>query len=279
MLQTFFMMNKYIKITFNPIATADKEIIIARLSDLNFNGFEEGPQTLEAYCNRDEFDERIVTDLLEPGGYQYKVDTIEDQNWNQIWEENFQPVSVDRFCTIRASFHPPVEGSTYDIIITPKMSFGTGHHATTYMMIEQMKALDLKGMEVLDFGTGTGVLAILAEKMGAGSVLGVDNDDWSIENAQENILFNHCRHILIQKADNLSLNRNFDLILANINKNVLMETMGQMKQHLKKEGVLILSGLLEGDRQAIEGRANENGLILEKGIFREGWISLKLVPA
>jgi ribosomal protein L11 methyltransferase len=273
------MMNKFIKISFNAIAPADREIIIASLNELNFNGFEEGHQTLEAYCNLDEFDEKLVVEFLEQGNYKYEVETIEDQNWNQIWEENFQPVSVDQFCTIRAAFHPPVEGTVYDIIITPKMSFGTGHHATTYMMIEQMQALNLKGMEVLDFGTGTGVLAILAEKMGAASVLGIDNDDWSIENAHENILFNQCRHILIQKADNLSLNQNFDLILANINKNVLMATMSQMKQHLKKEGVLVLSGLLEGDRPAIENRANENGLFVEKSLSREGWISLKLVSA
>ena len=269
-------MNTYIKIVIQQLTVVEKEILIAQLSDFNFNGFEEGPDFLIAFCKKDDYDEAIIQ-VLDSSKSKYIIESVEEQNWNQLWEQNFQPVSVNDFCTVRADFHPASSHTRFDIIITPKMSFGTGHHATTYMMIQQLEPMNLGGKNVLDFGTGTGVLAILAKKMGAEEVLGIDNDDWSIENANENILFNDCADIVIQKADHLSLGQQFDLILANINKNVLLSSMAELQQHLKKDGVLILSGLLEGDRSAIELSANSQGLKVIGGLEKEGWISLNLI--
>lgn len=280
MLPTFILiMNTYIKLSFEQLQTDEKEILIAELSNLGFYGFEESPTGLTAFCLESEFDENLVKDYLDKNDYKYSKEIVEEKNWNQIWEENFKPVFIDEFCTVRASFHAAVPGSRFDIIITPKMSFGTGHHATTHMMIQQMAELEVEHKSILDFGTGTGVLAILAEKLGAEEIVAIDNDDWSIRNATENIDLNQSNKILLQSASILNLNRQFDIILANINKNVLMSSMAGFQQHLKKTGVLILSGLLETDREGIEDEAKKYGLTTKKCLSRDGWISLKMVIA
>lgn len=280
MLPTFILiMNTYIKLSFEQVPTNEKEILIAELSDRGFYGFEEPPTGLTAFCLENEFDENLVRDYLDKNDYKYSKEILEEKNWNQIWEENFKPVCIDEFCTVRASFHTAIPGSRFDIIITPKMSFGTGHHATTHMMIQQMASLEVEHKSILDFGTGTGVLAILGEKLGAAEIVAIDNDDWSISNATENIDLNKSNKILLQSASVLNLNRQFDIILANINKNVLMTSMAGFQQHLKKAGVLVLSGLLETDRGGIEDEAKKYGLTTEKCVSREGWISLKMVIA
>ena len=185
-------------------------------------------------------------------------------------------MAIGRFCAVRASFHEPVPGVEHEIIITPKMSFGTGHHATTYIMIQFLQQLDIKGKRVLDFGTGTGILAILAERLGATGVTAIDNDDWSIENAAENIAVNKCTGIKLSKAGDLKELGHFDVILANINRHVLLANMLDLKQHLALGGVLILSGLLPDDAPVIEAKAAENDL----GIFEQknynNWIGLLL---
>ena len=162
-----------------------QEILISQLDELSANGFEQTEDSLIAYFSENNFESYEVNRLLH--NYSFTMTTIKEQNWNQVWESNFQPVIVDDFCAIRADFHEPIQNMEHEIIITPKMSFGTGHHATTYMMIEQMAKIDFTGKTVFDFGTGTGILAILAEKLGAASVSAIDVDVWSIENAKENI--------------------------------------------------------------------------------------------
>ena len=269
-------MNDYIKITFNEITQDQKDLLVAHLSDMGFEGFEEGKNWLICYSNNENFKEESLKQLAELYSLRFEKEIIEKQNWNELWEKNFQPVLVDDFCAIRASFHPEEKNTRFNIVITPKMSFGTGHHATTYMMIKWMKEIDHKGKSVLDFGTGTGVLAILAEKLGSSKIAAIDNDDWSIENANENILYNECSRIELHKADSLDFAQPFDIILANINKNVLLGNMEKLQQHLAKEGVLVISGLLEGDRPAIETAANRCKLAVNGQMINNGWISLKL---
>ena len=174
----------YIEISIQ--TTELQEVLIALLAEIGYEGFEEEEGLLKAFIKEGAFDRGALETLLADYGLEYVEQRIEDRNWNAEWEANFQPVVVDGFCAIRAHFHPPMPEMEHELVITPKMSFGTGHHATTYMMLQAMRGIDLRGKRVLDFGTGTGVLAILAERLGAAEVVAIDNDDWSIENAQEN---------------------------------------------------------------------------------------------
>ena len=177
---------------------------------------------------------------------------------------------------VRAFFHEPAAGVEYDLVITPKMSFGTGHHATTYMMLGAMRTLDMAGRNVLDFGTGTGVLAILAEKLGAAHVLAIDNDDWSIENARENTLENQCTAIVVEKMEAIPRNRLFFIILANINKAVILSELDAMGQHLEPGGVIVLSGLLQEDLADIEKKAAQCNLTISERMTKNNWLCLKL---
>ncbi|MDE3254265.1 MAG: 50S ribosomal protein L11 methyltransferase, partial [Bacteroidota bacterium] len=167
-----------------------QENLIAELSQIGFDGFEESADQLTAYIDLEHFEEKELNIILNKYDLKYSKSILNKQNWNQLWESNFEPVQVDDFVGVRADFHPPFVDVQHELIITPKMSFGTGHHATTYLVMQLMRDLDFTGARVFDFGTGTGILAILAEKLGASRVLAVDNDDWCIRNAAENILVN-----------------------------------------------------------------------------------------
>lgn len=269
-------MKYYTKIIFDELNNEQKEVLLALLSEAGFTGFEEVAQTLMAFIPEESYDEEVLNNLPATFTVNFRKERVQEENWNAKWEQDFQPVQVDDFCGIRASFHEPLPGVKFDILITPKMSFGTGHHATTYLMVEYMRSLDLQHKTVLDFGTGTGVLAILASKMGAGPIVAIDNDDWSITNAAENFILNHCDHIHLEKADKLEMHRHFDVILANINRNVLLANMEAMKQHLKPGGVLIMSGLLKGDHPVIESSARLSGLSIQAEKDKDGWIALSL---
>ncbi|MBK6935571.1 MAG: 50S ribosomal protein L11 methyltransferase [Chitinophagaceae bacterium] len=185
-------MNNYIQITFTNLQPEQADMLIAQLSEAGFDGFEEGENLLKAFIPENDYNKFLLKELTYKYRLQYAEQVIPEQNWNALWESNFQPVVVDDFVGVRACFHEPISSVEYEIGITPKMSFGTGHHATTYMMMQQMRNIPFLGKSVFDFGTGTGVLAILAEKLGAASVFAIDNDDWSIENARENCQFNNC---------------------------------------------------------------------------------------
>lgn len=169
---------------------------------------------------------------------------IEEENWNQQWEKQLDPVIVNNFAGIRPSFHEPLKNVKHELVITPKMSFGTGHHATTFLMIELMEQLDFKDKIVVDFGTGTGVLSILAEKCGASKIIALENDEWSINNAKENVEYNHCHRIIIRQQDDLSGINPVDILLANINLNVLKNNSHGIGLTLKKDGFLLASGFL-----------------------------------
>jgi ribosomal protein L11 methyltransferase len=268
----------YIQVTIEVREGGLREILIARLSEMGYEGFEEEARLLHAFIPEENFDAVLLGSLLCGWDLAHGQILIPKKNWNEEWETNFHPVIVGGFCAVRASFHPPVGGVAHEIVITPKMSFGTGHHATTFMMMEAMQHLDFTGSNVLDFGTGTGVLAILAERLGAGGVLAIDHDDWSIENALENVTENHCRAVVVEKMETIPSNGLFSIVLANINKNVILQELDAIRQHLTDEGVILLSGLLQDDLAEIEQKAISNDLTISlHGRMTKGnWICLKL---
>jgi len=256
-----------------------KELLIAYLVEAGATGFEEQKTVLKAFAPLDPSTQTLFEQIIEDLNVSFSKSVVHEQNWNASWEADFKPVTVGNFCCVRALFHEPNPDVKFDIIITPKMSFGTGHHATTFLMIQAMEAIDFSDTIVFDFGTGTGILAILAEKCGAKQVIAVDNDDWSINNATENFNINHCQKTLIKKSDGLFEEQFFDVILANINRNVILESLQQIKQHLVKNGVVLLSGLLQGDEEVIVSEAARWGLVLHGKTEMNGWISLLMVNA
>ncbi len=265
----------YIKIEFSDVNQAANDRMIAELSQLDYEGFEEkNDNTLIAYIPKKLFNSAMLKKLAENNQIDYTISELPSTNWNALWESNFQPVIVDDFCTVRAGFHAKATGTIHEIIITPKMSFGTGHHATTFMMMQQMRSVDMAGKRVLDFGTGTGVLAILAKKLGADQVTAIDNDEWSIENARENFAENNAEIELIND-DKLPVNTQYDIILANITKNVIVDNFRGLKNGLTNGAILILSGLLKEDEITIAEKAASLGFELEKKLERDNWISLK----
>lgn len=253
-----------------------KEIIIAELADVGFYGFQEDEFELRAFAYEQEFNENHLNELLSKFQLTCSISTIKSKNWNEMWESSFSPVQVDDFCMIRADFHSGATGVTYDIIITPKMSFGTGHHATTYLMVKQMQHLHLENKSVADFGTGTGILAILAEKLGSDYILAIDNDDWSIENARENLQRNGCSRIALQQASSFEPNEKFDVVLANINRNVILSNFGGLVFGLKESGKLLLSGILQKDENEILVVAARHNLSHINTVERDTWISILL---
>lgn len=273
-MQAFFMSN-YIKIDINGISNEEQNILIAQLSDFGFYAFEQDENCLSAYIKEQDFNPENLISFL-PVNKKFDKTIIEEENWNSKWESSFQPVLIDDFALIRAAFHEPADNVKHDLVITPKMSFGTGHHATTFMMISAMQNMDFRNKAVLDYGTGTGVLAILACKLGAASVLAIDNDSWSIENAVENTAVNNCQDIRIELRDSMDGLARFDLILANINLRVILENMGIIRQHLTESGVFTGSGVLESDEEKIRNRAAECDLIFERLMTKDNWMSFSL---
>lgn len=263
---------KHIQVSITANAYQQEELI-ALLDDFNPAGFEQTDETLLAYFEEEHFEAASISHLL--AGYTYQLADVDEQNWNAVWEQNFQPVVVGDFCAVRAHFHSPVAGVAHEIIITPKMSFGTGHHATTYMMLQQMKDLDFRDKTVFDFGTGTGILAIQAEKCGAASVTAIDVDHWSIDNAQENIGHNACKNISVTLTSHLP-QAQFDVVLANINRNVILDYMEPLANRVKTAGLLLLSGLLVADEPDVLEAAAAVGWTLQRRLERQGWISLLL---
>jgi ribosomal protein L11 methyltransferase len=257
-----------------PATEEQQEILISQLSDLGAEGFEQTDEYLVAYFNENTFKSYEVNEVLK--SYSHTVNTIKEQNWNEVWESNFEPVVVDTFCAIRADFHAPIKGVEHEIIITPKMSFGTGHHATTYMMIDQMSHMDFKNKSVFDFGTGTGILAILAEKLGASAITAIDVDDWSISNATENLERNQCSKVSASLSSKLPQNR-FDIILANINRNVILDYLPYLNECVYENSYLLLSGLLTIDETAIVEACFKQSLTLQRRSERGNWISLLFI--
>jgi len=270
-------MNNYIEIKIENISSAQTEILIAQLSEIGFEGFEEGENFLSAYVTGGAFSEEEVKEILSSYQVAYSKNFVEQKNWNEEWEKNFEPVIIDDFVAIRAPFHNSVKNVEHEIIITPKMSFGTGHHATTYMMIQQMRYIDFKNKNVFDFGTGTGVLSILAEKLGAANITAIDNDEWSISNAKESIEKNNCKNIQLRLSDAPIVSNEFNVILANINKNVILRYLKILSNLLITNGQLLVSGLLKEDRADLIRVISQLNLKHVNTFLRDKWICVKLI--
>jgi len=264
----------YASYEFSKLSPGQIERLVALLSELGFDGFEEKEETLVAFAEKGKYDINSLDKVLAEQGLDPVLSWIPEENWNAAWESSFEPVVIPGRVAIRAEFHHPVPGVELDIVITPKMSFGTGHHSTTLLMMEALYRFSPAGRKVLDFGTGTGILAILAEKKGAMAVLAIDNDPWSISNARENIARNQCRHILLEEASTLPDAGQFDILLANINKSVILSHKAGFAARLAEGGILIISGLLIEDRQEIlQAFEPLFGMPIHQGT-KNNWISL-----
>jgi ribosomal protein L11 methyltransferase len=257
------------------------DILIAELGEVGFESFVENETGLLAYILKSDWREDILEGLyiLQQPGFEISwiQKEIQQQNWNAEWERNFHPITVGDRCMVRAPFHPVAEVE-YDIVIEPKMSFGTGHHETTHMMLQHILDMDVQGKSVLDMGCGTGVLAILAKKKGAGPVDAIDIDEWCYLNTQENIERNDCGSIKAFQGDSSLLKgKKYDVILANINRNILLEDIPVYAECLNSGGILLLSGFYLDDLDAISSKCGEYGLNFEKNLKKNNWISAKYV--
>ncbi|MBU2914707.1 MULTISPECIES: 50S ribosomal protein L11 methyltransferase [Reichenbachiella] len=259
------------------------EVFIAELAEIGFDTFEENETTVDAYIASELFQELAVREIIQryktlaPAKYSYQE--IEKQNWNEEWEKNYHPIEVEGKCRVRAVFHEPKPEFEHEIVIIPKMSFGTGHHATTYNMLTLEMENDFKGKSVIDIGTGTGVLAIMADKLGASYIEATDIDDWCIENSTENFGLNEMSDIAVHQGviDEIKLNRTtYDVVLANINKNVLLVEIPSYAKLLEAKGTLYLSGFYEADIMDIQNKAAEYNLSLDKSVVKDNWAALKL---
>ena len=256
------------------------ELIMARLGELGFESFEETGEGLLAYIPSSEFDPAILNNPdLWPEGVEveYTWAVIPEQNWNAVWEENFEPVTLAGRCHIRAPFHPVMPGIEYEIIIEPKMSFGTAHHETTALMIEYILEEPIEGLTVLDMGSGTGVLAILAAMRGAADVTAIDNDEWAYRNAVENVEKNKTSGISVYLGDAglLSNGKKFDFIIANINRNILLKDIETYCGSLNKGGTLLMSGFYMEDIAAITEAASSFGLVCQGYKDRNNWVAVR----
>lgn len=259
------------------------EILMAEIAEAGFDTFMENEKGFEAYAEQDKYDKQMLHEVKEKYGQFTPVvfyqDKIEKKNWNEEWEKNYEPIIVDDQCMIRADFHKPERNYKYEIIITPKMSFGTGHHQTTYLMVKNQMDMNHKNKIVMDAGCGTAILAVMAAKLGAMKVEAFDIDEWSVINGQENIEVNKCNNINIRqgKISDLSFDDNFDIILANINKNILLVEMAQYAAYLNPGGHLLLSGFYEKDIPDLMEEAQRYSLQHVRSDERENWAALLLV--
>jgi ribosomal protein L11 methyltransferase len=246
----------YLELCLEITDNALKEQIIAELTELEFDGFLEEGLLLKAYKeipNRsDGYQNPLLNKWLSKHNLKSSLSILKNENWNALWERNFEPVYIENFTAIRANFHPSVSGFAHELIITPKMSFGTGHHATTYSVIQLMRQINFNNKAVYDFGTGTGVLAILAEKLGASKVVATDNDPWCINNATENVAVNNCTKVQIELVTEVTKHAFYDIIMANINKHIIEANQAALVEQLNINGSLLLSGLLTSDEEDIK---------------------------
>ena len=257
-----------------------REILYAELGDKGFEAFEDTRDGVKAYIKKEQFSKSLLKDLSinEIEGQKVEVDikTIANQNWNVVWESNFNPIVINPNCVIRAPFHPAPDVA-YDLIISPQMSFGTGHHETTFLMSKELFSLDLKSIDLLDMGSGTGVLGILAEKLGAKYIKAIDIEEGAFLNTIDNCKLNNTKNIIVEKGDSKLLDDSlFQVILANINKNILLQDMSVYSNCLKPGGKLLLSGFFTTDIDELKNAAANNGLKFVKTTEKNNWAMLML---
>lgn len=262
------------------------EILTAELAEIGFDTFEETDDGLDAYIENERYEETSVLEIISQyeaiSPISFSTEKIQKKNWNKEWEKNYDPIEVNGRCRVRATFHEPDPSFDYEIVIIPKMSFGTGHHATTYNMLSLEMDYDFAGKHVVDLGTGTGVLAIMAHLRGAASIECTDVDTWCIENSQENFELNDINQVQahLGSIDNIKLTRDhYDVVLANINKNVLLDEMPHYARLLPIGGDLFLSGFYESDIPDIEKCASSYNLSTEKTVIKDKWVAIQLTKS
>lgn len=255
------------------------EILIAELGNIGFESFVETENGVTAYIQKNDWNAEILETVFVLSSKEFSINynqkEVAQTNWNAEWEKNFEPIQVDGLVSIRAPFHnnPNLK---YDIVIEPKMSFGTGHHETTHMMVQHLLNLNLKNKKVLDMGCGTGILAIFAEMKGAKPLDAIDIDNWCYENSLENVTRNNCKNISVYEGDSsLLINKKYNVIIANINRNILLMDMEIYTNCLEEKGILLLSGFYEEDIPVIDAEVSKYNLKLETYIQRNNWVALK----
>ncbi len=259
-----------------------RDILIAELSqEQGYDSFLETDEGFEAYVEITYFDEEVLRQVFErhpSANISYNLQEVAEKNWNVEWESNFEPIIVDDQCLVRATFHKIAEKYPHEIVIDPKMAFGTGHHATTYLMLSWQLEMDQKEKTVMDAGCGTGILSIMAQQKGAAEILAFDNNEWAVENSQENFTINNCEQIQLFQGTVADVNKTkkFDIILANINRNVLLEEMDEYVARLQPNGYLLLSGFFQHDALLITERATAAGLKVKGERIRNKWCSVLL---
>lgn len=266
-------MEAYIEVTI-PVLDEHKDIISAELVDLGYEGVWEDGMSLKAYVSVAQFEHKMLYDTL--GKYNmensFSYTEMPSQNWNQEWEKNYNPILVDQRVFVRSPFHETEEGIEHEVIIQPQMSFGTGHHETTQLMIEMMLTVEFKNKEVLDMGTGTGVLAFLSSLMGAKEVIGIDYDQNSVDNAIENLKYNAVKDVSFLHGSYEAIpRRNFDIVLSNITKNINVGLLPHLAKHLSTDGYLMLAGFLNFDLKEIDNTTTALGFELIRNVSKGDW--------
>ncbi|MFZ4401813.1 MAG: 50S ribosomal protein L11 methyltransferase [Bacteroidales bacterium] len=258
------------------------EIVMVELGELGFESFVDTEDGMLAYIQKADFNEQFINELqilkANPDLFTYTFQLMEDKNWNEVWESNFDAVVINNRCGIRAPFHPENKDVEYDLVIMPKMSFGTAHHETTSTMIEFLLEENLQDKSVLDMGCGTSVLAILAAKRGANKVVAIDNDEWAYNNSLENIVKNNEPEIQVFLGDaSLLTGMYFDVIIANINRNILLNDIHIYAASLKKNGVLLMSGFYEQDLPVIKEETAKYDIRFDRFISKNNWVAVKFI--
>jgi ribosomal protein L11 methyltransferase len=270
----------YIEISINGFSGFDPEIVMAQMAELGFESFTESETGIQGFIREDMYREEPVSgylnEICSEHGLSYSMQKIPAQNWNALWESAYEPVVIAGKCRVRAPFHAPVPGMAYEIIIEPRMSFGTAHHETTSLMLELLMQEDVEGKRVLDMGCGTGVIAILAQKMKAAQVVAIDNDDWAYSNALDNMEKNDALEVAVLQGDAEAIPLPaYDIIIANINRNVLLRDIPLYAGYLKQPGILLMSGFYEEDLDQIKAASALAGLQYFHHKLDNKWVGAK----
>ena len=264
-----------------PGSDIQHDMLVTMLAEIGFDSFMDDEQGLKAYCSAESRDDSGVENILSDpaffGVHLLKVEEMPDKDWNELWEASYQPVVVNERCRVRAPFHEPDPGFEFDLVIEPKMSFGTANHETTAQIIQLMLETDFQGKTVLDMGSGTAVLAILAKRLGAARTVAIDNDEWAYRNAFTNCELNGIDDIAIVLGDALSIDGQFDVVLANINRNILLRDMHYYYEAMKPEAHIFFSGFYTEDLPSIQAEAERLGLRYRRHLDRNNWVAAEFV--